>query len=333
MMESLSRRQCMLLGAGLLARAEVTPMDGFFIRDHFGEPQLSLATWKLSVEGRVKHPFALTFSDLLDAPVTGLESVLECAGNSPAGNAVSAGLWQGVSLGKLLEQAGADPAGTVLLEGADEGQLLPGRTRTPYRRVVPQRKCRAPETLVAFKLNHRLLPQSHGFPARAVLPGWYGMDSVKWLRRIVVLGPDETPAGYNETGMDRLYCRLRRESAPERIGRILVKSMIVYPADEGKLAEGACVVQGYAWTGEGAVARVEVSADGGQSWHAARLEAASQPFTWNRWTWSWQAPAGEHTLMSRAYDRAGNTQPLAHDAGRLDSYELNWCAPVRCTVR
>src|SRR5260370_40091162 len=135
---ALSRREWLLLSTALLSRAEVTPADDFFIRNHFAEPQVSLAEWKLKVEGRVARPLQVTFSDLLESPVSGVESVLECAGNSPAGNGLSAGLWHGVPIARLLDRAGADPSGSVLLERADEGQLLSGRARTAYQRVVPQ---------------------------------------------------------------------------------------------------------------------------------------------------------------------------------------------------
>ncbi len=333
MNSALSRREWLLLGAGLVARADITPAEEFFIRNHFPEPQLSLAGWKLRVEGRVTRPLELSFSDLLESPPTRVESVLECAGNAAAGDGVGAGVWHGVSIAALLDQAGADPSGSILLEGSDEGELLPGRMRTAYRRVVPQSKCRAPETMVAFKLNDRFLSPSHGFPARALVPGWYGMDSVKWLRRIIVHGRGEKPPGYDESGMSGLYCRLRRQATPERISRILVKSTIGYPRDGARLAAAGYSVQGYAWTGEGRIARVEVSVDGGKLWNPARLKAALQPFAWAQWSWSWQAEPGEHVLLSRAHDSLGNSQPLVRDPKRLDSYELNSCAPVRCTVR
>jgi DMSO/TMAO reductase YedYZ molybdopterin-dependent catalytic subunit len=322
----------LFLSAAFATRAEVTPADDFFIRDHFAEPELSLAAWRLRVEGRVARPVELSFSDLLESATMRVESVLECAGNSPAGNGVSAGLWAGVPISKLLEEAGANPSGSVLLEGADEGQLVRASARAPYRRVVSQQKCRAPESMVAFKLNDRLLPRSHGFPARAILPGWYGMDSVKWLRRIVVLDGATTPS-YEESGMGRLYCRLPSHGPPARISTILVKSMIADPSGDAKLAAGRYKVQGYAWTGEGSVARVEVSVDGGRNWGDALLDLSPQRFTWSRWTFSWEAQPGEHVLMSRAHDSLGNSQPLNRDPERLDSYELNWCAPVRCTVR
>lgn len=334
-----SRRRLLVGTAGLLhggLRADdpdLTQADRFFVRDHFDEPDLSLSAWKLRIEGRVAHPLELTFSDLLESPTVQQASLLECAGNGESGTAVAMGRWQGVRLASLLEMAGADPAADVLLEGADAGRLAPDSPPTRYVRIVPGKKCRAPESLVAFKLNGRFLPRRNGFPARVILPGWYGMDSVKWLTRIEILARGQRPAAYEKSGMPRLYSRLRPNQPGVRLTSVLVKSVINYPSNEAKLLEAVYPIAGYAWTGEGVVRGVQVSVDGGKSWSAAQLDAPGPPFTWTRWTYSWRASPGDHVLLSRAEDSEGNRQPLARDPERLDGYELNWCAPVRCTVR
>jgi hypothetical protein len=111
-----------------------------------------------------------------------------------------------------------------------------------------------------------------------------------------------------------------------------VKSVISYPPSEAKLVSATHPISGYAWTGDGVIRRVQVSVDGGHTWSAAKLETTARRFSWVRWTYAWRANPGEHVLLSRAEDSAGNLQPLARDPERLDSYELNWCAPVRCTV-
>ncbi len=338
MSAALSRRKWLLGAAGLARNAagagqpDVTQADQFFVRDHFEEPDLSLANWRLRIEGRVARPVELIFSDLLESRTVEQASVLECAGNGEAGAAVSMGIWQGVRLSSLLEKAGADPAGDILLEGADAGQLFKDSPRISYQRIVPGKKCRAPESLVAFKLNGRFLPRRNGFPARVILPGWYGMDSVKWLQRIVVLGPQEKPAGYDESGMGALYSRLRKNQPPYRLSSVLVKSLIDYPANGAKLLAAVHPISGYAWTGEGLIRRVSVSVDGGRAWNSTTLESTPRPYSWVRWTYRWQATPGDHVLLSRAEDASGK-QPLARDPERLDSYELNWCAPVRCNVR
>jgi DMSO/TMAO reductase YedYZ molybdopterin-dependent catalytic subunit len=308
-----TRRQLLVGAAGALCaeQPDVTQADQFFVRDHFDEPDLSLASWKLRIEGNVAHSIELSFSDLLETKLLQQESLLECAGNGESGAAVSMGSWQGVPLSSLLKMAGADPTGDVLLEGADG-----------YSRIVPGKKC-----LLAIKLNGRFLPRRNGFPARVILPGWYGMDSVKWLQRIAVLRPGERPRSH-----DQFYTRLRKGQPPSRLTSILVKSIINYPPNEAKLVAAVHPISGYAWTGDGVVRRVQVSVDGAKAWSEAKLDSAARPFTWVRWTYSWQAAPGEHVLLSRAEDSDGNRQPLARDPERLDSYELNWCAPVRCTV-
>jgi DMSO/TMAO reductase YedYZ molybdopterin-dependent catalytic subunit len=194
--------------------------------------------------------------------------------------------------------------------------------------------------LLAFKLNGQFLPENHGFPLRALLPGWYAMDSVKWLRRIVVLGPDDPVAFERESGMDRLYHRMAAAGGDRvtatRLSEIQIKSVIAspqaWPRAETTLPGGKQRVWGFAWTGAALVRSVEMSTDGGESWRPAMLEGAARPFTWVRWSCEWDARPGEHVLMSRASDDQGNRQQIERDPLRRDGYELNWCAPLRCTV-
>ncbi len=315
----------------------VTPAGLFFVRSHFAEPELSLDSWSLTIEGKVARRTVLNFSDLLESPPRKMEAVLECAGNPASGGAVSNGIWEGVPLAWLIEQAKPEPGATeVLLEGADAGSLLDGAPVHAYSRLAPLARCMEEHSLVAFKLNDRFLPRRNGFPARVLLPGRYGMDSVKWLRRIVLLDADAKPAGY-EGGMDRLYTRLVREAggtrAADRVTEILVKSAIAYPADGAKLWAGEYRVWGFAWAGSAAIRKVEVRLDGGAKWTPAKLESRPERFTWVRWSFRWKAAPGEYALLSRATDDRGREQPLARDPSRVDGYELNWCAPVRCVVK
>jgi len=158
----------------------ITPPELFFVRDHFSEPELSLSAWKLRIEGRVARPLELTLADIIESPVRKVEAVLECAGNAAGGSAASNALWEGVPLAHLLREAGAGAeAASVVLEGADSGRLMPDSPNLPYCQIVPMEKCMRPESMVAFKLNDRFLARKNGFPARALFPGWYAMDSVK----------------------------------------------------------------------------------------------------------------------------------------------------------
>ncbi|HZT29587.1 MAG TPA: molybdopterin-dependent oxidoreductase [Bryobacteraceae bacterium] len=316
----------------------ITPPDLFFVRDHFSEPGLSLDSWKLRIEGRVRRPLELSLADLLEAPTRKLEAVLECAGNVAGGSAVSNGVWEGVPIAHLLDEAGTDrEAEGVLLEGADTGRLMQNSPRLPYCQLVTMAKCRQPESMVAFKLNDRFLPRRNGFPARAFFPGWYGMDAVKWLTRIVVLGPGGAPNNFQASGMEQVYNRVTAEPGGQRkivrLSEIQVKSAIAWPADKMKLPAGRHLVRGFAWTGGGPVRRVEVSTEGGRTWTAAQLAGIPKPLSWVAWRYSWNASPGDHVLMSRATDGAGRTQPLTRDPARKDGYELNFCLPVRCEVR
>ena len=314
----------------------ITPADKFFVRSHHPEPELSFVNWKLRIEGKVSKPLELTFSDLIEAPTRKQEVLLECAGNTHS--LISNGLWEGVALSYLLEQAALLPeAQRVMLVGADSGTLLSESRISPFARVLPLDKCLAPEAVVSFRLNDQFLPLRNGFPARAIFPGWYAMDSVKWLQRIVVLGPSDWPDAYYASGMDLLYHRWIKgrteEKVTTRVSEILLKSSIAFPSSESRLAVGSYRVSGFAWAGERTVRAVRVSVDGGTKWNPASLEASSRPFTWVRWNYDWSAEPGDFVLMSQAQDSTGKWQPLQRDRTRSDGYELNSVLPVRCSVK
>jgi DMSO/TMAO reductase YedYZ molybdopterin-dependent catalytic subunit len=300
------------------------------VRDHFSEPALSLESWQLRIEGRVARTRQVSFSDLLELPTKKLEAVLECSGNGTHGSAASNALWEGVPISFLLEPAGISrDAAFVAFEGADTGRL-------PYTQIVPLEKCLDSASLVAFKLNDLFLPRRNGFPARALFPGWYAMDSVKWLQRIVVLGPGDRHPAFIESGMDRVYNRVTLAAngiETKRLSAIQVKSAIAWPPDKMRLPAGAHQVWGFAWTGAGTVREVAVSLDGGRAWEPASLESSLEPYRWVRWSYKWTALSGEYSLMTRATDSQGNQQPLQRDTARKDAYELNWCAPLTCSVR
>jgi len=312
-------------------------LDLFFVREHFPAPEVSPGAWRLTFEGRVRRRIELSLPDLIESPARKLESVLECATNVPGGTAVSNAAWEGVPFAYLLSEAGAAPdAVSVLIEGADIGRLSKSTPALPYTRVVPIRKCLQPESLVAFKMNGRFLPRKNGQPARALFPGWYGMDSVKWLRRIVVLGPSDEVPDYQASGMSRLYNRVVQGAGgagTTRIKEVQLKSAIAWPGDDWKLPAGKHEIRGFAWTGKGLVRVVSLSTDAGRTWTAAKIDSPGEPFAWVSWKFTWQAAPGDYILMSRAVDDAGREQPLTRDPSREDPYELNFCAPVRCRVR
>jgi DMSO/TMAO reductase YedYZ molybdopterin-dependent catalytic subunit len=214
--------------------------------------------------------------------------------------------------------------------------LLQGPSGLPYTQIVPVEKCLDAASLVAFKLNDLFLPRRNGFPARALFPGWYAMDSVKWLQRIVVLGANDRPSTFFESGMNRVYNRVALAADgvhTNRLSSIQVKSAIAWPQDKMRLPAGQHLVWGFAWTGAGAVREVAISLDGGREWKPAKLESSPAPYSWVRWNYRWTASPGDYSLRSRATDSQGNQQPLERDKARKDVYELNWCAPLTCSVR
>ena len=313
----------------------LTPTDRFFVRSHHSQPRLSLKTWRLRVEGAVANPLELSFPDLVETSTKSLEGLLECAGNRTG--LVSNGRWEGVPLSDLIRRAQPkEGAKRVMLQGADKGSLIPDMPESPYSRILPLEKCLAPETLVAFKLNGQFLPRRNGFPARAFIPGWYGMDSVKWLMRVRILDAFDWPPAYYSSGMDLLYQKYvkfgTQEQITGRVSEIQVNSGFSFPPPGANLAPGRYPVRGFAWAGPHRVGAVQVSPDRGRSWRPARLEGESRPFTWVRWSYDWAAPKGEHLLMARAQDHRGRWQPTRRDTNRTDGYELNWYPSVQCNV-
>jgi DMSO/TMAO reductase YedYZ molybdopterin-dependent catalytic subunit len=327
--------------------ARITPTERFFIRSHFAIPEIDPKTWRLKVEGAVNKPVELTLADIAGLPSQPLEATLECAGNGrvylsprPRGllweqGAVGNAEWTGPALSQVLELAGgAKPSAVeVVFEGADKGEVRDD-PKTPgvvhYSRGVPMAK--AASVRLAHSMNGGKLTPAHGFPLRAVVPGWYGMASVKWLTRIIVV--EKPYGGYYQTAD---YSRWERsaglaETVP--VTEMQVKSSIARPALGEVVAAGkAYPVFGAAWAGESAPVKVEFSADGGKTWAEAKLRGEAKPYVWRTWETTWTPPApGRYTLMSRATDGLGRTQPEKHDPDRR-TYMINFTAPVEIEAR
>jgi DMSO/TMAO reductase YedYZ molybdopterin-dependent catalytic subunit len=251
---------------------------------------------------------------------------------------VSNAIWEGVPISSLLKAAEpASEAVFVMFEGADSGRLLQDSPQLQYSQLIPLQKCMDASSLVAFKLNDLLLPKRNGFPARALFPGWYGMDSVKWLQRIVVMNAqDQQQSTFHQSGMNRLYNRVtsvQGDTRTTRLSSVQVKSVVAWPSDRLNLPAGRHLVWGFAWSGTNAIRTVALTTDGGKAWKPAKLDAQSSPYCWVRWTYSWNATPGDYIFMSRASDAARDQQPIERDPARKDAYELNSCLPLHCSVR
>ena len=304
----------------------VTPNIDFFIRNHFATPKINDDEWRLEIGGLVSKPLKLTYSDLLLMPSVRHTSTLECAGNASGGTAVATAVWSGLPLAELLQQAGLKPGtSTIVFHGADSGEgegVAPG---THFARAIPLNKAMEPATLLAYEMNGDPLPAEHGFPLRALVPGWYGMDSVKWLTRIEVL--EQPFKGYFQ---DEKYVAIGAHGASRPLTRIQVNSKFLRPSEGEEVSVKTYRAEGVAWAGERRIARVEVRVGGG-AWQAANLSASPVALKWTPWSYEWRVPGpGRYTLEVRATDEEGRSQPEVRDPDRKDPYELN--TPHRLNV-
>ena len=316
----------------------ITPNEQFYIRSHGPTPHIDPAAWRLEVGGLVERPLTLTLADLQATPDREEVATLECAGNRrtfqrpvPGGvpwqdGAVSTARWGGVPLAVLLERAGLQPAGKhVLLEGADICPTDSGPQ--PFARSIPLELARHPETLLALTMNGEPLSAEHGAPTRLAVPRFYAMNSVKWLTRITVQAEPHT--GHFQVNDYRLW--YGNDDPGEDLGPVRVTAVIAVPRPESTIAAGSTQIKGAAWTGAGIIQQVEGSTVDGASWHAATLQDAAKPGVWRLWEYAWHAPPGEHTLMARATDSEGNTQPEAQPPNRK-GYANNFVLRTRVQV-
>src|ERR1700720_2514874 len=257
----------------------LTPTELFYIRSHFPIPALDRASYQLRIDGAVRRPFTLSYDELRNMPSETRVATLECAGNSRVFlvpqvqgaqwelGAVSNAEWTGVPLGALLERAGLEEdACEIVLEGADRG--------TPKEEPVPpepisyagfcfKKKATRPEVLIAYQMNGRDLPRDHGFPARAIVPGHYGMASVKWLTGIRAV--HEPFHGYWQTSDYAYWASMDGKPVRRALGEMQLKSEIARPRVYETLAPNQIyTVSGAAWTGETDVTELAVSTDGGR---------------------------------------------------------------------
>jgi len=319
-------------------RSWVTPNVFFFVRNHFDEPDITPEAWRLQVRGHVRTPRIWTWEELASLPERTVFATMECAGNSRSflhpvepgvqwgAGAVGHAEWTGVPLLSVLERSKMlSDAVEIKCEGADSGTEPDHPQLMRFARGLPLAKALHPDTLLAFRMNGEPLTRSHGAPVRLIVPGWYGVCSVKWITRLEVL--DEMFSGYFQTNK---YTIRRREAAGERkvrLTRMAVKSQIIRPGPNAALQPGVNRISGIAWAGEEAVAAVEVSVDGGATWNKATPVGPQAPYSWALWEYLWDATRpGEYALMCRATSTAGETQPAAHDPLR-GGYMINYHQP------
>ncbi|HEX3245184.1 MAG TPA: sulfite oxidase, partial [Chloroflexota bacterium] len=271
----------------------VMPNAHFYVRNHFQIPRLDPVDWRLHVSGLVDRPVTLRMHDLHSMPSRTLTVTLECAGNGRAllqppaegeqwqYGAVSTAEWTGVQLREILDRAGLrDGAVEVLFRGTDSGALESGADPIAFERSLSLDDVLESDALLAYAMNGEPLPQHHGYPLRLIMPGWYAVASVKWLKDIEVLA--QPFHGHFQTG--RYFYEWQRDGQvshePVRLQR--VRALITEPSEGERVEMGELAIRGVAWSGAAAIARVEVSINGGR-WEEARLVSDRRRHSWQWW--------------------------------------------------
>ena len=304
----------------------LTPVPHFFVRNHMFEPtELDPHDWLLSIGGEVEKPLTLNLAELSKIETHSVVNTLECAGNGRSlhrpqvpgiqwgKGAVGTARFSGPRLRDVLERAGVKPTGKhVMFRGLDE---VPGKV-PPFIRSIPIEKALDADTLIATHMNGSPLPKHHGFPARVLVPGWIGAASCKWLTEIKVLEAEFVgnfmSGGYRIPNQPVKPGETVKPEDTHPLTALNVKSVIAAPTDGANLKAGNIRVHGAAWAGEADVEKVEISTDGGAAWNSATLGHEQAHYAWRLWAYDWKpGKSGDYTILSRATDSQGRTQPSA----------------------
>lgn len=317
-----------------LARLRSSPLtapDDFYVRSHGNTPTIDPGTFALSVEGLVATPLSLSLQDLRAFPQTSIEATMQCAGNRRAdmlavrlvaGDPWSAGAignatWSGVRLADVLRAAGADVSLQHYVGFSSLDDIEVDGASFRFGASIPMSKALSPEVLVALDMNHSPLTPRHGYPIRIVTPGFAGVRSPKWLAAIEVRDtPSDCPVQAEDYKL--LPSDIERVedidwSRGVTINDLPVNSAICVPAAHTRMSAGRLSVRGWAMATARDIVRVDVSANGGRSWRQAELEPRRSHWSWTLWAIEVDLGVGEHELVVRAWDSAGQTQPATPD--------------------
>lgn len=312
---------------------DVTPTNRHFIRNNGIPPEnTSPKGWTLTLDGEVSKPMKLSIDELKKKfEVVTRRLVIECGGNGRAafnppakGNqwtvgAVACAEWTGIRYADLLKAAGVKPSAVYTAHYSADSHLSGDPKKDAISRGVPIAKAMDPNNLIAFAMNGKPIHPMNGAPLRAVVPGWPGSCSQKWLQRIWVRnkvhdGAKMTGTAYRVPG----YPVAPGEKVPKKAFKIIeampVKSLITFPQSGAVLAKGTktAEVRGHAWAGDNVVKELHVSNDFGQTWVKADLKAPDNPYAWQRWRAAVKFPShGYYEIWARATDDKGNMQPFA----------------------
>ena len=309
----------------------ITPTSRHYVRDHFTIPA---APDHITIDGAVRNPRELTLDHIRSLPPRSLVVTLECAGNGRAfldppvpgeqwrTGAVGTAEWTGVPLRSVLEMA--QPFGTaieVLCVGADAGIPAGTEARISYERSLPIADALREDVLLAYAMNGSDLPREHGAPLRLLVPGWYGMASVKWLARLRLI----------ERRFEGFFQAERYVVGDRPLREIAARALITSPRDGERVTQRPFVARGYAWSGRGDLERVEVSTDSGRSWRDGALQLGSSRYAWRQWHATIEPARGQLVLLARAVTTSGTSQPL-QEVRNERGYENNAARPVAVEV-
>lgn len=296
----------------------------FYRRNHFSYPLIPLSNYWLPIIGSVKARRVLSLHQIMQFPAKILKIVLECSGDKRSliepnvfgeqweKGAISQGYWKGVPLRYLLELSGIkDDAVEVVIEGYDYGKRADLDQVYTYARSLPLEKALHSDTIIAYEYNNHPIPYKHGFPLRLIVPQWYAMASVKWIKQITIVnkkfdGPFQS--------IDYVYYPNKEDNHGSfPVTTMNVNSTIQKPLHMDILNPGSHFIKGFAWTGEGTIVKVEISTDNGQTWNNVKLQTPlDQNYGWVSWTYEWKiVDRGEYTIMSKATDSQGRVQPMS----------------------
>jgi len=307
-----------------MLRHDLTPPGLHYLLTHYDIPFVDPRRYRLRVDGAVDRPLDLDLAALRARPHVTRVVTLECAGNGRArltprpvsqpwlDEAVGTAAWTGTPLADLLRDAGIrGDALDVVFTGADHG--VERGVEQDYQRALRVADALDPDVLVVHTMNGAPLPVQHGAPVRLIVPGWYGMAHVKWLVGITVL--DEPFVGYQNAVAYRVARDV--DDPGEPVTRIMPRAMLIPPGfpdfqTRTRIVErGVHELMGRAWSGSGAIVRVQVSEDDGLTWSDACVGPEVDRHAWCSWQWTWDAQyAGRRVLCARATDIRGAVQPL-----------------------
>ena len=304
-------------------RYPLTPTGMHYLLTHFDIPEVKEEAWLLHIGGLVSKPMTLTLADIKSRPSRTVAVTMECAGNGRAllhprsisqpwfMEAVGTSEWTGTPLKGILDEAGiGDKAVEILFTGLDQG--VQSDIVHYYQRCLTVDEATRDEVLLAYGMNGGDLQPQHGYPLRLIVPGWYGMASVKWLDRIEAIGEP-----FQEPQMDFYRYTQGADDPGESANLIKVRALISPPGIPDFLTRirlvraGPVTLSGRAWAGRLGISRVEVSQDDGATWSEAKLEDPLSPYAWRGWSFLWEARPGNYNLCVRATDIEGNTQPVS----------------------